>query len=783
MKRFLAMLLALVMLFALIGCTQEEAPPETTQPGAEQFKQLYLDAAAKLEAASAITFDVALSEVLLVEDQKFETEKKQVIAYSGLGTEDVLIRMDEDVKYSEDADAEEDATTPYSEIYSDGTVYVELEDTATFTGALTQEEADLRYVPVALLDAALYGEITMETTGEDKTVSFAAPTAAESWALPAEATMEEASGSAVIGADGGIKSMTYTISYTYGTVSYSRTVEATPRAEAMEVKLPEKAEDYTKLETPLALYAVLEGEALLEMAPTATTNKTETYISYAGAIQYNKGRTMYLDNSGEKLVAKFDSTVTVYSSEGEESRTQEEVYQDGKLTIAVDDGLPTVQSGVKDKDVLDSAKAELTTSLASPSFWQEVTTKDMNGLTYLEFTYTEDFGNNMQNTICNTLFGDPTLLNSLASKYENQEVSGYLSLESYSGLAVASGIYYKGEHTIEKKGYELSLQVDQSYETPSYGAYHEITDKYPEDAEPETKATPLFYKVTGADGQQMWLFGTIHVGDNRTAYLPKEITDALEGSDALALEIDADSFSDRVKEDKKMMSALSKAYYYSNGSTIEKHLDEDLYQLAKQYMKATGNYDPNAEYMKVGLWASSLEMSYVQLGHAVSSYQGVEERLTRVAKEKEIPIWEVEDPIEHAKIDTNWSKELQVLLLESSTDIDLLEYTQETLELYELWCGGDEAALREFINAETDTSEFTEEELAEYEAAKPLMEEYNKGMSFDRNVDMLKVAKKYLESGDVVFYAVGLAHLLDETNGLVDALRDAGYTVELVTFQ
>ena len=47
---------------------------------------------------------------------------------------------------------------------------------------------------------------------------------------------------------------------------------------------------------------------------------------------------------------------------------------------------------------------------------------------------------------------------------------------------------------------------------------------------------------------------------------------------------------------------------------------------------------------------------------------------------------------------------------------------------------------------------------------------------------MLEVAKSYLESGDTIFYAVGLAHLLAE-NGLVNALREAGYTVELVSFQ
>ena len=94
------------------------------------------------------------------------------------------------------------------------------------------------------------------------------------------------------------------------------------------------------------------------------------------------------------------------------------------------------------------------------------------------------------------------------------------------------------------------------------------------------------------------------------------------------------------------------------------------------------------------------------------------------------------------------------------------------MELYDLWCAGDEAAIREMLA--TDTEELTEEEL-------PLYEEYNRTMSSDRNAGMLEVAKDYLESGDVIFYAVGLAHLLAE-DGLVNTLRDAGYTVEQVSF-
>ena len=60
--------------------------------------------------------------------------------------------------------------------------------------------------------------------------------------------------------------------------------------------------------------------------------------------------------------------------------------------------------------------------------------------------------------------------------------------------------------------------------------------------------------------------------------------------------------------------------------------------------------------------------------------------------------------------------------------------------------------------------------------------EYVTAMEINRNKGMLNKAIEYLESGDTVFYAVGLAHLIAE-DGLVFTLRDAGYTVELVSFK
>ena len=160
----------------------------------------------------------------------------------------------------------------------------------------------------------------------------------------------------------------------------------------------------------------------------------------------------------------------------------------------------------------------------------------------------------------------------------------------------------------------------------------------------------------------------------------------------------------------------------------------------------------------------------------------MEERLYDWAEELDKEIREVESSLFQIKMSMGFSTDLQLMLLEESMESTAQEYWEGVTDLYEKWCAGDEAVLREEISNAVDTESMTEEELADYEDHKHLIDEYNKSMSHDRNKGMLKVAIGYLESGETVFYAVGLAHLLDDVNGLVDTLREAGYTVELVQY-
>jgi DeoR/GlpR family transcriptional regulator of sugar metabolism len=121
----------------------------------------------------------------------------------------------------------------------------------------------------------------------------------------------------------------------------------------------------------------------------------------------------------------------------------------------------------------------------------------------------------------------------------------------------------------------------------------------------------------------------------------------------------------------------------------------------------------------------------------------------------------------------NYSDHLQEFMLFSSLAAGAQENWEATLELYELWCAGDEAALIERIAVEEswqideediDLESLEGEDLEKAQAVLAdldninaelvkLQEEYNTAISVDRNEGMLEVAKSYLESGDTIFIA------------------------------
>lgn len=792
-KKLLALVLALTMVLSLTACTGQPEPtdPPTSAPTAPPTEpptdpptepptdpppspeELYANAVALLDGCSDLTLKIRIAHTLTMDGAVYEDSSTQTVTYTGYGTEAFAAAASDEV----DLDG---YLTLYDEIFRDGTLYTTMDEALYYKGAMTAEDYISRFAPVVMLDAALYGQIT----AEDDVLTFSDPTAGESWIVPEYGTLENATGTMTLNADGTVSSYSYDVTYSIGGAEIHYTVEMDISFTAGEVSAVDESIEYVELEYVDAPRFIEQAIGYLQQ-PAGThsisASITESAATYAGGAIRNMSTVINSWGSPTDYMGSVDLSIYLITADGTDSYEQEERYVDRTYTVAVDGGEPEPMSGVVASTFKNYCIETLASAIPSSYYLSGCTATDLGSIYYLELTFNEDMATALEDGVCYAFWNDADFLDDLADSYRTETMTGYLSIDKNTGLPLAMGYYFEGYHTLEGMEFMISFQQDQSYNLISMDAYETIKEEAPVPAEPEEKASPLFYHVTGEDGQEMWLLGTIHIGDARTSYLPQEIYDAFDAADALAVEFNSEAFDEEMENDEEFADEVSSYYFYDDGTTAKDHVeDEELYRYAEMYLKATGNYHMNAPYMKVSLWSNAIDNYFVRQSYGLSSTQGVDNQLIWRAQDQEKEILDVESGLFQTQMLTGFSEGLQEMLLAESVYADPYEYVLGTWELFEMWCAGDEAALIAYLNDEGDEETTDDTELTEEEQG--YIDEYNNAMGTDRNDDMHDVAVGYLESGKVVFYAVGLAHLLAE-DGLVNTLRDAGYTVELVTYE
>ncbi|MBR6562436.1 MAG: TraB/GumN family protein [Clostridia bacterium] len=282
-----------------------------------------------------------------------------------------------------------------------------------------------------------------------------------------------------------------------------------------------------------------------------------------------------------------------------------------------------------------------------------------------------------------------------------------------------------------------------------------------ESGDKESTVTPLFWKATDAEGNVLWLFGSIHAGYDGYYPLPDKVLEAYNGSDALAVEADIIAFEKDLEAAYKAMMPL----IYTDGTKISDHISAELYDRAVAAMKDTGMYMSMYDMYKPAVWMSLIESACIE-GAGLDTEKGIDRFFLKDAKKNDKKIVEIESAAEQYEMLGGFSDELQELLLEDAVTSHEDKSDVEGLkELADAWGKGDEATLNEMVL------------LPEDEEIDALTQEYWKAMMTDRNNGMVEYCKDAIGSGDEVFVVVGLAHFLGE-DGIVNQLREAGYTVE-----
>ena len=790
MTRILSVVLCLSLLLGLSACvgepknstapgtTASTAPAQTTVPTqttaptaapAPDGLSLYAAALDILDGQQSLRMLVDRVDEVSTASQTVETVTSQTVLLQGLHTDDLRIQLTEEMTYGE-------YTTEITETYVGGKAYADVYD-SLFLSVMSVEEYTARLLPTVLVDATRYETVEVDEQAEKTVLRFRDALELEDW-LASEATeLISAQADVTLNKDGSLESVSFSASYLCANTPVTTTLAVAYReCTKVPITAPEEADDAIWLE-------YLDGPRLLEQTfgylnsynNVSFSSNVTTYVS-AASFYLHRGFDVEVYDFASSPQIQINSSVYYMDYYNEESFEQEseERYINGKYTISYDDGQPQSAVGVTNTKMREYVMDILTEYVLDCGYFSTAVCTDLGSILLIEFTCSKEMGKIIADEICQEIYNDPDLLNNLSSAYRTDTMEYYIAVDKYLGLPTAIGMNFKGTHTIDGYEYTSIRQVDQSIYLDSLDAYKAINEVAAPGEEPEEKAKPVFYHVTGKDGQEMWLLGTIHVGDDRTGYLPQEIYDAFDASDALALECDSRIFEDQMEADEALQEEVSGLYYYSDGSTAQSHItDQELYDLAVKMMKATGNYFFNAPYLKVAMWSNSISNFFIRQGSGLSSDKGVDNRLQELADKSGKKIIEVESTLFQLKMLTGWSDGLSQWQLEDAVHTHGLGYTNSLLKMYDLWCSGDEAALIEYLK--DDTTGMTDEELAWWN-------EYNTAMSTDRNADMAKTAIGYLESGETVFMAVGLAHVLAE-DGLVNALRAAGYTVELVEYE
>ncbi|MBQ7799967.1 MAG: TraB/GumN family protein [Oscillospiraceae bacterium] len=287
-------------------------------------------------------------------------------------------------------------------------------------------------------------------------------------------------------------------------------------------------------------------------------------------------------------------------------------------------------------------------------------------------------------------------------------------------------------------------------------------------SEPVSRVTPLLYKVTGENGTNVYLFGSIHVGKKDMYPLPDYVLDAYNSADSLAVECDPDNIDDKTAEE------LAEMMIITNGYTLRYYIGSTLYDEVKSIVakeKIMG-WQWYYDYYKPTLWISEIE-GYLYKKANLDSKYGIDSNLISKARSEKKEVIEIESVIEQYKMLNSFSSGLKNQLLYSAV-YNYHYHTvpvREITDLYDSWCSGNYEKLREHCTADTQGS--TEEETK-------LLTEYNTKMSVNRDKKMTDFVVESLKGDKDIFVCVGAAHIVGE-NAVVDQLKDLGYTVTQVT--
>ena len=252
----------------------------------------------------------------------------------------------------------------------------------------------------------------------------------------------------------------------------------------------------------------------------------------------------------------------------------------------------------------------------------------------------------------------------------------------------------------------------------------------------------------------VYLLGSIHIFKKESYPLNREIENAFDQSDILAVEA---NIADTGKIDVQKLIEIAS---YPEGDTLERHVSQETYELVKKELGGLGILPELMNKQKPWFLATTLaSLELLKLGYDPNS--GIDMYFLSKAKGKK-RITELESLDDQFNLLSNFSdQDQESFLLYTVKDSNMLG--REVDQLVHAWSSGDtkgvESIMTRSVNEDRRLSSIYER------------------LVYERNINMALKIEDLLRGKETCFVVVGAGHLVGE-KGIVEKLKSKDYLIE-----
>ncbi len=285
----------------------------------------------------------------------------------------------------------------------------------------------------------------------------------------------------------------------------------------------------------------------------------------------------------------------------------------------------------------------------------------------------------------------------------------------------------------------------------------------------------LLWKIERPGIPPSWLYGTMHLSDDRLTTLPGPVADALDEASTVALELE------EIADEAKMASAVVRNFSqlaFTDGRTLDSVLSQQELKLLKAALQKYHMPYASSRIMKPWFLMLSLSMPLCEVARQKTGFKSLDETIARTAKKNGARIIGLESVKQQFAVFNTLSEKIQKEFLMST--LRLHHFLDDQIEtMKQLYLQRRPAALWEFSLYLTrkdigDAKDSQNQNLDELAALK----QFERELVIKRNKGMRNRALPLLEKGKL-FIAVGAAHLPGK-GGLVNLLQKSRYKVTAV---